>query len=132
MENDEPIAIGDNPGMEIVRIGKTKSALKSQFSSTGNHHYDRNITFSLITLEGLKDLINIQMDYSTQAWDILHKDCNIRSYESTYQIIESDKEWFDIKIEKLTQIYSKDCLVKEEKRESRIYQYIDNEYKLIE
>ena len=135
-EIDEPWPIGDEPGIQVVRIGKTKCALKSQFSSTGNQHYERVITFSLITLDGFKDLINIQMDYSNEAWvidEILENEtCPNYSYMSSYQIINSDKSWFDINIEKVTYTYSKGCLAKEERKETKIYRYIDDEYKLIE
>jgi hypothetical protein len=134
-EVDEPNPIGDTPDVQIVKIGKTKSALISSFSSTGNHHYERDITFKLITFDGFKDLINIQMDYSNEAWidsKIPEQEkCMIRSYMSTFQIIESDKEWFDIKIEKIIDKYSNGCSEKTETKESKIYSFIDNGYKLI-
>jgi hypothetical protein len=135
-ETEEPYPIGDNPNTQIVRIGKTSSALISAFSSTGNHHYERDITFSLITFEGYKELINIQMDYSNEAWIDSNiqeqEDCMIKSYMSTFEIVDSEKEWFDIRIEKTIENYSKGCSEKTEIKELKTYRYIDNKYKLIE
>lgn len=135
-EVEEPNPIGDTPEMQIIWIGKSKSALISPFNSTGNQHYERNITFSLITFEGFKELINIPMDYSNEAWIDTNipeqEDCKIRSHMSTFKVIESDKEWFDINVDKTIDKYSKGCTDRTEIKESSIYRFIDNKYKLIE
>ena len=46
----EPNPIGDDQEIKVEKIGIDKSALFSTFSSTGNHHLQRSISISHISL----------------------------------------------------------------------------------
>ena len=103
LEAKEPEPIGDNPEPNIIKIGKSKSALVTTFQSSGNRHVQRDLSFSLIMFKGIVHLLNVNMDYSNEAWinvdEIAQNDaCPINSKHSTFKIIETDNEWYDIQI----------------------------------
>ena len=109
----EPNPIGDDQEIKVEKIGIDKSALFSTFSSTGNHHLQRSISISHISNSGLKYIGEIDLDYSNEAWIDLNADssseCKAFGYQSDYKIIESSKEWFDIKVIKRSKTFTKGC-----------------------
>lgn len=131
--DSEPQPIGDSEEINIVNIGKSKSAIISTFLSTGNHHYERDMSISLITTNGLKGIGHIDLDYSNEVWidkeDISNKEeCLIESYTSDFKIIESSKEWFDIIVTKSKTVYSKGCLNEQTYKEVITYYFDGTKY----
>jgi len=112
--DDEPVPIGDDNEIKLITIGKNKSALISTFLSTGNQHVERSIFISYLSDAGLKSIGEIDLDYSNEAWVDFESaqdsiECDAFGYESKYEIIESSKEWFDIKVTKRIKTYTTGC-----------------------
>ena len=130
--------IGDAWQADIAHIGKNKSALITTFSSTGNRHYERSVSIFLITSEGLVSMGNIALDYSNEGWidteDVATSDeCPVESYESTYEIVSSKKDWYDIKVRKSTKTYAPGCVEdKITQVEESVFSFSNNHYKKVE
>jgi len=135
IESEDDIApIGDDNKIELVKIGDSKTALIYPFLSTGNNHLERSITISLLTLNNIAEIGTIDLDYSNEAWidveTVAKTDsCMIKSYESTYQIIKSEKNWYDIKVLRLINGYGIGCKEKNTEKEEVVYRYTNGEYK---
>jgi hypothetical protein len=135
IESEDNIApVGDDNKVELVKIGNSKTALIYPFLSTGNNHLERNITIYLLRMNNIIEISTIDLDYSNEAWidaeAVAETDsCMIKSYESNYQIIKSEKNWYDIKVLRLVNGYGMGYKGKNTRQEEVVYSYIDGEYK---
>lgn len=128
----EPQPILDQVEYDIIKIGKEKVALKSVFQSTGNQHYERNMSLSELNSCGLKHIFYLTLEYNNLAWKLpptSENECNASKIIKTFNIIPSDKEWYDINIiiEKYT--YDKGCeseILQSQKKE--IYSFTKGKY----
>jgi len=103
-EDGEETLIGDVNEFLVVEIGKNKKALISTFLSRENSQTEKNIIFYYLSKDSITYLFSIDIEFSNETLkkDLAVEDDNIAtSFESTYQIIKSDKEWFDVKVHKV-------------------------------
>ncbi len=108
----EEMPVGDIREYDVVEIGLNKQALVSTFQSTGNNHFERNITLSSLTLSAMPFLLQVDLEYSNEGF-IAEGDttveCEIRESSCEYEILKSAKEWFDVKVHKTVYTYNKGC-----------------------
>lgn len=123
--------IGDDSKFDIIDIGKNKKALVSKFCSTGNQHYFYSESINLLNLNQLKHLLLVK-NYSNLAWnlpDSENDDCNAQSYVETFEIINNNSDWYDIKVHRIEYGYTKGCKDEFITLETyKTYKYINGEY----
>ncbi len=131
---EEMSPIGDDNAISIVEIGQHTSALLFTFNSTGNHHLENNISIYQITVNSYVYIGNIDISYSNESWIDLEAtpdtaECMAYGYESTYEIIPSQKDWYDIKLTQQTRTYDKGCKNELLEENEIIYSYFNGSYK---
>ncbi|MEI6851720.1 MAG: hypothetical protein WCL06_02715 [Bacteroidota bacterium] len=128
-------ALIDVDKFAIADIGPDKKALITTFASVGNGSDSRSISLQRLTLDGLINMIAIDLDYSNAAWINIEsmtssEECPIIQYESTWNIVKSDKSWYDIHVSKTNYGFSKGCKDKfVSSKEESVYSYIQGGYK---
>ena len=113
-ESEEPL--GDISDYSIIDIGKGKKALISTFQSTGNHHLENTKTVCHLGIGTLTYLFTIDTEYDNSAWKIPQNetdDCEAEKYTETFEVVKSEKRWFDVKVTHTDFQFTKGC--KEEK-----------------
>jgi hypothetical protein len=129
----EETLIGDLDDFEILEIGKNKKALRSTFSSSGNWHYELAYSFYHVSLDEISFLFGFEMEYSNEAWNLAKSEdapCFAESRKSTYEIIKSNKEWYDVKVREETYSFSNGCKGKIlESKKNTLYTFDGTEYK---
>jgi hypothetical protein len=132
-ESDSEVLLGDYDSMKIISIGKNKTALVSTFLSTGNRHLERKIFLSQITMDKLRPIGTIDLDYSNEAFLNIEnisqgKGCPKLSYKSYIHVQESISDWWTIRINRLTKVYSDGCTELPPKMETVIYSFDGKKY----
>jgi hypothetical protein len=100
--------------LEVVKIGHNKNALQIISSNAGNGHAYRSVSLSHITKDELKPTIGLSLNFSRGAWfdwDAVgeSEECTCTDYEGDFEIIGSDKEWYDIELVRTNFSYSLGC-----------------------
>lgn len=109
--NMEPIGISGE--FDICKIGLKNQALMWTFESSGNQHYEKNISFHLLEPGKLTHLFTVDSEYSNIAnVSSGNKDEPCEGFESeeTYAIRTSDAEWFDVIVERREFEFENGCL----------------------
>jgi hypothetical protein len=109
-------ALGDISDYIIIDIGKGKKALVSTFQSTGNHHLEITKTVCYLEKGALTYLFTIYSEYDNSAWKIPQNEtdsCEAEKYTEAFEVIKSDKSWYDVKITHTEYKFTNGC--KEEK-----------------
>lgn len=124
--------IGDFDNYSIIEIGANKKALILSFQSSGNRHLECRKGFFLLDIGKLTFLLGIDIEYDNSAWKIPENendDCEATKYKKEYEIIKSNKEWYDIKFHHTEYGFKKGCkneyIIQEE---DLLYIYKDGEY----
>ena len=110
--NNEPEPVMDFEGFEIVNIGIGNKGLLSTSSSTGNHHYEKDLAIINIELGKLEYLLNVDLVYDNSAWNLPKSfDLDCEAYRTTRNIefIPSDKLWFDLEVHVKEYKFSNGC-----------------------
>lgn len=119
------VPLGYNRGCEIVNIGKDKTGVIFTFESDGNGHIE---TSKSLLLLGLKDLtyllsINTEYDNTISRWADSETDsCEAERYFESFEIVESHKEWYDIKVHRTEYRFTPGC------KEQYLYSEFDKVY----
>lgn len=130
--NEDEIGLGDNSAFEIVDIGKEKKALIIQFGSSGNQHFEGSKSINLLELGKLTYLLSAE-SYDNSAWKIPESenmDCDAIRYDENFEILKSNKDFYDIKIHRIDYGFTKGCKDSYIKLETdKIYSYFDGKFK---
>jgi hypothetical protein len=124
--------LGDESNYEILIIGINKLALTSIFQSSGNRHFEKTISFYYLQLSESNLLFKMTLEYDnliSKQPDSETAECEAEKHQSSFEIIESENEWFDIKENRTNYILSKGC--ENEKVESEyeiLYSYDRGKY----
>lgn len=125
--SDGEILLGDNKGYEIVDIGKDKKALVILFGSSGNQHFEGSDDIYLLEIG--KSTFLISTSRYSKMTDSGEYGCKIIRYDEEYEIIKSDKEWYDIKINHIDFGYKNGCEEEYiEKKIERLYSFQNGKY----
>lgn len=129
-ESDNPI--GDLNDYSIIEIGKNKKALITTFQSTGNGHLESGKGFYLLNIGELIQVFGLNMEYDNSAWKIPENendDCEAKRYTNDFEILKSDKDWYDIKVHHIDYGFKKGCKDEYKSIEKDIlYIYKDGKY----
>jgi hypothetical protein len=109
-ESESPL--GDISDYSIIEIGKGKKALISTFQSTGNQHLENTKTVCHLEIGALTYLFNIYTEYDNSAWKIPlaeTDDCAAEKYTETFEVIQSEKSWSDVKVTHTNYQFTKGC-----------------------
>lgn len=109
-ESEGPL--GDISDYSIIDIGKSKKALISTFQSTGNQHFENTKTVCHLEIGTLTYLFNIYSEYDNSAWKVpLNEtdDCEAEKYTETFEVIKSEKSWYDVKVTHTDYQFTKGC-----------------------
>jgi|GEM_PF-2472618 hypothetical protein len=120
----------DESLFSIVDIGKNKKALISTFTTSGNQHIEDTKNIELLELGKLTFLCTIRYRYDNAAY-VAQDDsvCVAEKSSSDFDIIKSDKEWFDIKVHFTAYGYKKGCAETFIKKKSvTLYSYKNGDY----
>jgi hypothetical protein len=128
---EDEILLGDNSAYEIADIGNDKKALIIQYGSSGNQHLEGSKGIYLLEIGKRTYLLSAKY-YSNWAWKTTEsedEDCTAAAYDEEYEIIKSDKEWYDIKIHHTDYGFTKGCKEKYIKFEKdKVFSYTDGKY----
>jgi hypothetical protein len=119
---------------ELKVIGKNKTALIWDWSSTGNHHYERSIGIDLLTPMGAVEIGFVGMAYSDEAF--INKEfkadepCRINNVESTYTFVSTNNEFYDLKIVENVDHYAPGCKSKTTTSKELTYKFDGKRYEL--
>lgn len=131
-ESEGPL--GDRSDYSIIDIGNDKKALVSTFQSTGNHHFENTKTVCHLEIGSLTYLFNIYAEYDNSAWKIpLNEtdDCEAEKYTETFEVVKSEKSWYDVKVSHTDYQFTKGC--KDEKISAqRVFTMVHDGKKYIE
>ena len=129
---NDPQPIMDQLSYEIVEIGRGKYALLSIFQSTGNHHYEKNMSLLYIKKHGFDYLLNLPLEYDNAAWNApqsTEDSCNARKMTQAFEIIKTEKTWYDITVIHRKYSYTQNCEEAELLDETnRLYRFVNDEY----
>jgi hypothetical protein len=128
---EDEIWLGDNSTYKIADIGTNKKALIIQFGSTGNHHFEGSKSINFLEIGNITYLISTSIyDNSISKTLVSEKeDCGAKSYNEEFEIIKSDKEWFDIKIHHVDYGFTSGCREKFIKfKIDKVFSYTDGKY----
>ncbi len=110
--SDGELPLGDDTEYDIVQIGKNKMALLSTFQSTGNEHFEKTLAINLLEKGRITRLFSIDSEYDNAMWKMDEKNatkCTASKFSNTFEVIQSDKEWYDIKSHRIKYGFKKDC-----------------------
>jgi len=104
--------LGDDSNYEIVNIGINKLALTSNFQSSGNRYFEKTISFYYLQPSESKLLLEITLEYDNRISkqpDSETAECEAEKHQSSFEIIESENEWFNIKEKQTHYVFSVGC-----------------------
>lgn len=108
-------------------------ALSYTSESTGNHHYQKNTSLTHIQFGQLNIVLYLDLEYNNTGWILAEtpdSPCEAQKTTQTFEIIASDKEWFDIEVTENEFEFSAGC-EKETLAKSEKYTYRFNGNKYI-
>jgi len=123
--------LGDVSEFNMVDIGKDKKALVTTFQNS--HGYFTN-TKSLfyVTLGKLTPLLSVNIEYNNADWKIPETEnnkCTAEKSSGTFEIIQDEKDWYDIKVTETEYGFTKGCQETYVKKVTAfIYRYNGQEY----
>lgn len=112
VKSDGQVPIGDVSEFKIVEIGKNKKGLVITFQSTGNRHFQKTESIYLIKKGILQYLLSVQAEYDNSAWktpESKDENCDADRYTQTYEVIKSNKEFYDIRVRRTNYKFTNDC-----------------------
>ena len=132
IKSDGPEPIGDKSEFEIVDIGKNRKAIIFTFQSTGNQHFENTKYVDLLTIHQLKYLMTINSEYDNSVWKMPDSDtakCSAEKFRESFEILKSDKEWYDIRVHRVDYKFTAGCQNSVIASESeKVYVYTDGKY----
>lgn len=124
----------DVNGFDIIEIGKNKKALVSKYNHAGNGHMAQAYNLRHLSLDSLKYLGSMDLFYSNWQWnglDVPEKaPCDrVEEYQLSFEVVKSDKVWYDIKQLKKNYNFTRGCKNKYvDSREKLLYKFNGKAY----
>ena len=125
--------VDDTHVFKLMETGKNKTALVSIYNHAGNSHMAEAYTLHHLAKDSIRRLGRFELSYSNKGWVGIEtpakQACTATSYSSTFEVLRSDKEWYDIKVLKKHFRYTRGCKnAYVDSREKLLYRFNGKEY----
>lgn len=126
------IPLGYDRGCDMVNIGNGKTGVIFTFQSDGNGHIETTKGLCLLGLNELTYLLSIDIEYDNTISRGVNSEtdsCEAERYHESFEIVESHKEWYDIKVHRANYRFTKGCKERYLHSENdKVYTYSDGKY----
>lgn len=112
MLQQETSPSGGNTYFKIFDIGKNKKAIETSWGDCGNRSCYFGTDISLLEVGKTQFLYSFEREYDNSAWEITDdpsQPCGAYAYETSYEVIKNDGEWYDLKIVKKEYAFTNGC-----------------------